>query len=158
AAAQSPRRIDDLALKNASRNPEDWVTYGFTPGETRYSPLSQINAENVKRLGLAWSYDVGRGGGNQEATPLAWNNTVFSITNWSVVFAVDARTGKEKWRWDPQVNQDATRSKICCGIVQRGIAIYQGMVIAPIVDGRLEALDAETGHPVWEARVSYPHD
>ena len=107
---------------------------------------------------LAWSYDVGRGGGNQEATPLAWNGTLYSITNWSIVFALDARTGKEKWRWDPEVNQDASRPKICCGVVQRGIALYQGLVIAPIIDGRLVALDAQTGKPVWEARVSYTQE
>jgi len=156
--AQSGRRIDDAALKNAARNPEEWTTYGFTPAETRYSPLSQINASNVARLGLAWSYDLGKGGGNQEGTPLMWNNTIFAITNWSVVVAVDARTGKEKWRWDPEVNQDAVRSKICCGIVHRGLAIYQGMIIAPIIDGRLQALDAETGKPVWESRVAYPQE
>ena len=69
--------------------------------ETRFSPLTDINATNVARLGLAWSYDVGAGGGGQEATPLVWNGTIYGITNWSVVFAVDARTGKEKWRWDP---------------------------------------------------------
>ena len=85
-------------------NPEEWTSYGLTPGETRYSPLNQINASNVARLGLNWSFDVGKGGGNQEATPLYANSTLYSITNWSVVFAVDARTGKEKWRWDPEVN------------------------------------------------------
>jgi quinohemoprotein ethanol dehydrogenase len=75
-----------------------------------------------------------------------------------VVFALDARTGKERWRWDPEVNQDAVRSRICCGVVNRGIALYQGKIIAPIIDGRLEALDAETGKPVWEARVGYSQD
>jgi PQQ-dependent dehydrogenase (methanol/ethanol family) len=75
-----------------------------------------------------------------------------------VVFAVDARTGKEKWRWDPEVNQPATRPKICCGVVQRGIALYQGLIIAPIIDGRLVALDAQTGKPVWESRVSYAQE
>ncbi len=74
------------------------------------------------------------------------------------MFAVDARTGKERWRWDPEVNQTAVRPAICCGVVNRGIAIYQGMIIAPIIDGRLEALDAETGKPVWEARVAYSQD
>ena len=74
------------------------------------------------------------------------------------MFAVDARTGKEKWRWDPEVNQEAVRPKICCGIVNRGIAMYQGEVIAPVIDGRLEALDAETGKPVWESRVGYPQE
>ena len=112
----------------------------------------------MSRLGLAWSYDVGQGGGNQEATPLVWNGTLYGITNWSVVFAVDARTGKERWRWDPEVNQTAVFPSICCGVVNRGIAIYQNLIIAPIIDGRLEALDAETGKPVWESRVAYPQD
>src|SRR5579883_150146 len=100
-AGQQARRIDDLALRSAGRTGEDWLTYGLTPQETRYSPLKQIDATNVNRLGLAWSFDLGPGGGNQEATPLEWNGTIYAITNWSVVIAVDARTGKERWRWDP---------------------------------------------------------
>src|SRR5690242_2386531 len=157
-ALPQSKPVTDASLKAAATNGDDWTTYGFTPQETRYSPLKQLDATNIKRLGFAWSYDLGRGGGNQEATPLFWNGTLFSITNWSVVFAVDARTGKEKWRWDPEVNQDATRPKICCGVVQRGIAFYQGLIIAPIVDGRLVALNAETGKPVWESRVSYSQE
>ncbi len=160
AFAQAPRtKVDDLALRNAAQSKgEEWLSYGFTPQETRYSPLTQINASNVSRLGLAWSYEVGPGGGGQEATPLVHNGVIFSTTQWSVVFAVDARTGKEKWRWDPEVNQTALRSKICCGVVQRGIAMYDGKIIAPSIDGRLFALDEETGKPVWESRVAYPQD
>jgi quinohemoprotein ethanol dehydrogenase len=158
AAGQQARRVDDLALKNAGRTGEEWLTYGLTSGETRYSPLRQIDTSNVGRLGLTWAYDVGQGGGNQEATLLVWNGTIYGITNWSVVFAVDARTGKERWRWDPEVNQTAVRPRICCGVVNRGIAMYQGKVIAPVIDGRLQALDAETGKPVWEARVAFPQD
>src|SRR5580700_6244615 len=156
--AQQARKVDDAALKNAGKSGDEWLTYGLTPGETRYSPLNQINATNVGRRGLAWSYDVGPGGGNQEATPLVFDGTIYGITNWSVVFAVDARTGKERWRWDPQVNQSAVRGKICCGVVNRGVAIYQGKIIAPVIDGRLVALDAETGRPVWESRVGYTQD
>ena len=158
AAGPQARQIDDLALRSSGKTGEEWLTYGLTPGETRYSPLKQIDTSNVSRLGLAWSYDVGLGGGNQEATPLFWNGTLYGITNWSIVFAVDARTGKERWRWDPEVNQTAVRPKICCGVVNRGIAIYQGKIIAPVIDGRLEALDAATGKPVWEARVAYPQE
>src|SRR5271165_3964853 len=158
-AQQIPtRRVDEAVLKNAGKTGEEWLTYGLTPGETRYSPLNQINASNVNRLGLAWSYDVGDGGGNQEATPLYSNGTIYSITNWSVVYAVDARTGKEKWRWDPEVNQTAVRPKLCCGVVNRGIALYQGKIIAPVNDGRLEALDAQTGKWIWEARVAFPQE
>jgi quinohemoprotein ethanol dehydrogenase len=156
--AQQPHRIDDAALKNAGKSGDEWLTYGLDQGETRYSPLTQINTTNVGKLVPAWSYDLGIGGGNQEGTPLVWNGTLYGITNWSVVFAVDARTGKEKWRWDPEVNQNAVRSRICCGVVNRGVAIYNGKIIAPIIDGRLEALDAETGKPIWESRVAYAQD
>jgi len=156
---QQPRKVDDAALKSAGKSGDEWLSYGLTPGETRYSPLKQIDATNVSRVGLAWSYEISfGGGGNQEATPLFWNGTIYSLTNWSIVYAVDARTGKEKWHWDPEVNQEKVRSKACCGIVHRGLALYNGKIIAPILDGRLEALDAMTGKPVWEARVSYTQD
>ena len=70
APGQQPRRVDDAALRNAGKTGEEWLSYGLTPGETRYSPLKQIDATNVSRLGLDWSYEIGPGGGNQEATPL----------------------------------------------------------------------------------------
>ena len=154
------RRVDDAALKNAAKSASDgeWLSYGLTPGETRYSPLKQIDATNVKRLGLVWSYEVGEGGGDQEATPLVWNNTIFGVTNWSIVFAVDARTGKEKWRWDPLVNRKPTQDRLCCGVVNRGLALYHNKVYVPVNDGRLVALDTDTGKPVWEARVAWVQD
>jgi len=138
--------------------PGEWLSYGRTQGETRYSTLKQIDATNARRLGLTWSYVMGAGGSNQEGTPLMWNNTLYGITTWSVVFALDARTGKELWRWDPEINQTTVRPMICCGIVNRGLAIYNGMIIAPAIDGRLFALNATTGKPVWETRVVYPQD
>jgi PQQ-dependent dehydrogenase (methanol/ethanol family) len=156
AISAQTRRIDDALLKSAPG--DEWLTYGLTQSEARFSPLKDINTTNVSRLGAAWSYEVGSGGGGQEATPLVSNGTIYVITNWSLVFAVDARTGKERWRWDPEVNQEKVRSKICCGVVNRGLAIYNGLVIAPAIDGRLIALDADTGKPRWEARVGYPQD
>ena len=155
--AQQPAQIDDAVLKKAPAG-DNWLTYGLDQSETRFSPLTDINAANVKQLGLSWAYDVGQGGGGQEATPIVANGVIYGITNWSIVFAVDARTGKEKWRWDPWVNQAATRPAICCGVVNRGLAIYKGMIYAPVIDGRLQALDAETGKVVWEARIAYPQD
>ena len=82
ALGQQPRRVDDLSLRNSGRTGEEWLTYGLTPQETRYSPLKQIDTTNVSRLGLAWSYDVGQGGGTQEATPLMYNGNIYGITNW----------------------------------------------------------------------------
>ena len=155
-AAQG-RRIDDGVLKKAGETGE-WLTYGLNQSENRYSPLTQINASNVSQLGSAWAFEVGSGGGGQEATPLYSSGMLYAITNWSVVVAVDARTGKERWRWDPEVNQATVRMKICCGVVNRGVALYQGLVIAPAIDGRLIALDSESGRPIWETRVAYPQD
>src|SRR2546426_11399973 len=95
AAGQQVRRVDDLALRNAGKNGEEWLTYGLTTGEKRYSPLKQIDMTNVSRLGLAWSYEVGTGGGHQEATPLLWICTLYGITNLCIMFGVEARMGQE---------------------------------------------------------------
>ena len=157
ASAQPSRPVDDQALKQAARSGE-WISYNVNWAEQRYSPLDQINAGNVSRLGLAWYADIpaapGRPQTHQEATPLEHNGVIYSIAPWSVVYAVDARTGKEMWRSDPEVDQKVWLSRICCGVVNRGIALYKDMVIAPVVDGRLRALDMKTGRMVWETRVS----
>ena len=116
----------------ASGNPDEWTRYGLTPGETRYSPLNQIDTSNVSRLGLELVLSMSAAAAETRKPRLcSANNTLYSITNWSIVFAVDARTGKEKWRWDPEVNQDKTRPQICCGVVNRGLAMYQNLIIAP---------------------------
>jgi glucose dehydrogenase len=87
-----PVNVDAKVLHSAGAAsdalPGSWLTYGRTQGETRYSTLKQINDTNAKRLGLAWSYVTGAGGGNQEGTPLMWNNTLYGITTWSVVYAL----------------------------------------------------------------------
>jgi quinohemoprotein ethanol dehydrogenase len=155
--ASAQQVVDSTVLRKAGTPadpfPGSWLTYGKSQSETRYSPLKRIDASNVKRLGLEWSYVAGAGGYNQEATPLVWNNTIYGITTWSVVFALDARTGKQLWRWDPEVNQTTK------GInANRGLALYNGKIFAPSHDGRLFALDAMTGKPVWETRVAYPQD
>src|ERR1700753_2446888 len=93
-AGPQVRRVDESALKNAGDTGDDWLTYGVTPRKTRFSPRNQINANTVGRLGLGWSYDLGSGGGGQEATPLVWNGTIYGITNWRVVFARGARPGE----------------------------------------------------------------
>ena len=155
-AQQGSRQPDASALRNAGQSKE-WLTYGGNYGETRYSPLRQIDASNVNRLGLMWTYVVGSGGGNQEATPLFANGVLYGITNFSIAFAVDAKTGKELWRFDPGVDRAFTSGPanggVCCGILNRGLALYEGKVIVPVLDRRLIALDAATGKVQWSTRI-----
>src|SRR5690606_14455713 len=119
--------------------------------------------------GLAWSYDTNAYPGQLEGTPLMVNGTLYGTLTWSVVFALDARTGEEKWRWDPQIPQTqfVTDSRgvrhrrgpsLCCGPVNRGVAVYEDKVFVGTLDGRLVALDANTGVPVWETHVTSPED
>jgi quinohemoprotein ethanol dehydrogenase len=158
AYAQQVKPIDEAALKDAAKTGEEWISYNLGWSEQRFSPLNQINANNVSHLGLAWTSDIpaaqGRPQNRQEGTPLVHNGVMYSIAPWSVVYAVDAKTGKEVWHQDPDVNQQIWQSRICCGVVNRGIALYQNKIIAPVVDGRLRALDSATGKLLWEARVS----
>src|ERR1019366_4296324 len=158
AVAQQAHKVDDAALKDAGKTGEEWISYNVNWSEQRYSPLSQVNAGNAGKLGLAWSSDIPAAGGRaqtrQEGTPLVSNGVMYSIAPWSVGYAMDARTGKEIWHQDPDVNQAVWQSRVCCGVVNRGIALYQGKIIAPVIDGRLRAMDAETGKIVWETRVS----
>jgi PQQ-dependent dehydrogenase (methanol/ethanol family) len=154
--AQQGKKIDDNAIKNAGKTGEEWLTYGLNYAETRYSPLKQIDATNVKRLGLAWMADIAGGGGAQEDTPLYSNGVLYSVTNWSIVFAVDAKDGKEKWRWDPRVNRDLVTRRICCGNVTRGLGLYNGKIYLPVIDGRLAALDASTGKVLWTVQTTPP--
>jgi PQQ-dependent dehydrogenase (methanol/ethanol family) len=148
---QRVTKIDDKVLKDAGKG-TDWLTNGMNWGEQRYSSMTQINPSNVGKLSLAWSYELGTGGGNQTATPLYSNGVLYTVTNWSIVAAVDAKTGKEIWRYDPQADRAMTapgRSRLCCGVNSRGLALYEGKVLVPVIDGRMQALDAATGKLLW---------
>ncbi len=140
--------LDDARLRDADLDVGNWLLHGRTYSEQRYSPLDQIDESNVSRLGLAWALDTGTNRG-LEATPIVVDGVLYLTGSWSVVFAVDARTGRELWRWDPRVPREYGQ-KACCDVVNRGVAVYRGRVYAGILDGRLAALDASTGEVVWE--------
>ncbi len=135
----------------------EWRSHGFDAAETRYSPAAEIDVSNASRLGVAWSAPIGDGGASQEATLIVADGTIYGITTWSVTVAVDARTGQQRWRWDPEVDRsiDAQGSdRICCGVVNRGVAVSNGRVFVPVIDGRLVALDAATGRPIWTTQAT----
>jgi len=156
-AAQGRRTVDVATLL---RPPDhEWVTYGRDYAETHHSPLQQIDAANVARLGLAWSVEVGSEG-KVEATPIVSNGVLYGTSTWSVVFAIDIRTGKLKWRWDPALvrgGYGASGPRFCCGAVNRGVAVFNDSVYVGLLDGRLVALDAETGRSLWAVQTTPPN-
>ncbi|MEM1103457.1 MAG: PQQ-binding-like beta-propeller repeat protein, partial [Pseudomonadota bacterium] len=125
----------------------DWSKHGRTFAEDRFSPLDQINRETIDGLELAWSYDLDTRRG-QEATPLVIDGVMYTTSAWSKVQAFDARTGELLWQYDPEVPGEwAVRG--CCDVVNRGVAYHEGRVYVGSLDGRLIALDGETGDEVW---------
>ncbi|MCW5636835.1 MAG: PQQ-dependent dehydrogenase, methanol/ethanol family [Rubrivivax sp.] len=141
-------RIDGRAIQANAATTRDWPSYGLDYAETRFSRLKQIDAGNVKDLGLVWSYDLQSNRG-VEATPVVVDGIMFVTASWSIVHAIDVRTGKRLWVYDPKVSK-ADGYKGCCDVVNRGVAVWKGKVFVAAYDGRLIALDAATGNRAWE--------
>ena len=150
AARADAARVDAARLVAADSEPGQWLSYGRNYEEQHYSPLAQIDKSNLARLGLAWFADIPLNRG-QEATPLYVDGVLYLSSSWSNVFAFDARTGRELWRFDPEVPHEWAVN-VCCGEVNRGVAAWHGKIFVGTLDGRLIALDAATGRKVWEAR------
>ena len=129
----------------------DWTSYGRDYSEQRFSPLEQIRTGNVSRLGVAWVYAM-RDGRGVEATPLVIDGVMYVTSAWSIVYALDARTGRELWVYDPQVDR-AIGANSCCDVVNRGVAYASGRVFVAALDGRLIALDARSGKPLWQTQT-----
>jgi quinohemoprotein ethanol dehydrogenase len=146
--------VDTTRMINADREPGNWLAYGRTYSEQRFSPLKQINEGNVGQLKLAWYYDLDTHRG-QEATPIVVDGVMYFSTAWSKVIAMDAATGKRLWEFDPNV-PPAWAINLCCDVVNRGVAVWKGKVFVGTLDGRLIALDAATGKPVWETLTIDP--
>lgn len=134
-------------LEKAASEKQNWLTYGGTYEEQRFSGLNAISKDTVGNLGLEWEhiFDTARG---LEATPLVVDGIIYTTTSWSKVHALDGATGKLLWSYDPKVPGE-TGFKACCDVVNRGAAIYDGKVYVGTLDGRLIALDAKTGKLVW---------
>ena len=145
--------IDGARIIKASG--EEWLSYGRTYDEQRFSPLDQINTGNVGELGLAWYADLDTARG-QEATPLVIDGKIYVTTAWSKVKAFDATTGKPLWDYDPKVPGE-TGVKACCDVVNRGLAAWGNMLFLGTLDGRLIALDRGTGREIW-SKVTVDQD
>jgi len=148
-AAATPRPGDQD--ENWTPRPENWPSDGRDYTAQRYSPLTQIDASNVSRLGLAWFDDLDTYRG-VEATPIYANGVLYNILPFNVTIAYDARTGERLWTYDPQVPREHARYA-CCEPVSRGLALWKNRVIIATLDGRLIALDKATGQPLWTTRT-----
>jgi len=132
----------------------EWATYGGDYGNTRFSSLKQINKSNVKNLRVAWMHSLGSLE-SQQSTPLIVNGTMYVTTSTGpkYVFALDAKTGKTKWKHEPELPNDYFAT-VCCGLDNRGVAYADGKIFFGRLDAKLVALDANTGEELWTATVA----
>jgi len=138
--------VDTAQIIERSAN-DEWLSHGGTYDEQRHSKLTGITTDNVTDLGVAWTYELATNRG-VETTPIVVDGIMFVTSAWSIVYALDARTGEELWTYDPDVDR-AVGVNACCDVVNRGVAVYEGKVFIGVIDGRLEALDAKTGERLW---------
>src|SRR6267154_2268452 len=153
-AAGSAAPVNAARLDNAERDSSNWLSYGRTYSEQRYSPLAKISDSNANQLGLTWYADLDTNRG-QEATPLVIDGVMYVSTAWSLVKAYDAASGKLLWSYDPQVPRRLGVNG-CCDAGSRGVAAWNGKIFVGTFDGRLVALDATSGKPVWSVLTIDP--
>ena len=149
--------VTDQRIIDAPKNePGSWLSYGQTYKEQRFSMLSQIRKDNIDRLGLAWQKTIGGSTERMQGTPLVVDGVMYVTSGWSIVYALDAKSGEEIWRYDPKTDRQYVKLSCCGGAVNRGAAIYQGKVYVGTFDGRLIAIDATTGKEVWDVDTYHP--
>lgn len=140
------------AIPPLSQSPD--VVDGASAVGTHYSDATGINTSNIDKLGLAWEFDgfAVRGMTHRamEASPIVVDGVMYVTGPWSVVYALDAKTGRLIWQYDPQVQGPYAR-RSCCDAVNRGVAVKDGVVYVGTLDGYLIAINAKTGKPVWKA-------
>jgi glucose dehydrogenase len=136
-------------LLNTEKTPQSVLTYGMNYNQNRFSPLSQINKDTVKRLIPAWSYSMNNNTG-EESQPLVYDGVIY-VTSQNKTVAVDALTGREIWN-TPVEYPTATTRVVCCGIINRGAAIYEGKLFRTTLDAKVVALDMKTGKQIWSTK------
>jgi alcohol dehydrogenase (cytochrome c) len=155
AGACSMSKSDTGAVPTAMAEPgggNDWTTYHGTYQSWHYSPLTQINTDNVKRLRVAWVHHPGRSTRGLQSMPLVSNGVLYYTGSYSRVWAIDAATGTPLWSYFPKLNDDLVAAQTHSPYT-RGIALGHGKVFVGTVDGRLIAIDQKTGQPAWDTKL-----
>ncbi len=150
-AAPQFTAVTDEMLRSAGTDGKSWVTYGGAYNNQRYSPLTAINKDNVVNLVPRWIFQTGVIG-SFENTPLLLDGVMYVTTPFSNVIAVDARTGKELWRY----SHKAGTTIFCCGPNNRGVGLGYGKVYVATLDARVVALDQKSGQVVWDQQIDDP--
>lgn len=147
-------QVTSERLLAAHRDIDNWLMYGRDYANLRFSPLEQINRENIKNVVPIWSFQTGVPDGLQ-ATPLFVDGVIYLSTSWNHAFAIDARTGAELWRYKRRLPEKLV---FCCGPVNRGLAILNGTLFMATLDAHLVALDAQTGRARWDVSLGRIED
>jgi alcohol dehydrogenase (cytochrome c) len=147
----TPNYVTDSMLLDADKDANNWLLYGRDYQTTRYSPLSQINQSNVHRLAPKWQLSFGVLDG-QDSQAVAVNGTVYVTSSYNKVWSVDGATGKVNWKYERELPGDVF-PKLCCDVVNRGVAVYHNKVYLATLDAHLVALNASTGKVVFDKKV-----
>lgn len=151
AAKLYPNYVTDDMLLNADKDAQNWLLYGRDYQTTRYSPLAQVNQSNVKNLKAAWQLSFGVLDG-QDSQAVAVNGTVYVTSSYNKVWSVDGATGKVNWKYERELPGDVF-PKLCCDVVNRGVAVYKNKVYLATLDAHIVALDNATGKVVWDKKM-----
>src|SRR3954447_847837 len=160
-AADYKLTVSQDRLINASNEPQNWLLMNGDYGSTRYSKLTQINRENVKNLRMVWALalggmqDLGQNGPENEVNPLIDNGFMYTSDGWGTIYKIDAREpnrGTYVWTSDLGVRHEGNRAQT------RGIALWEDLVIGVLPDGRVVALNRDSGEIVWDKKVAQPNE
>src|SRR5262247_1454494 len=156
-SAQYTMTVNKDRLLNAQNEPQNWLMMNGDYGSTRYSKLSQINRDNVKNLRMVWAMalrgmqDIGQNGPENEVNPLIDNGFMYTSDGWGTVYKIDVRSpnkGEFVWIADPGVRHEGNVPRT------RGIALWEDLVIANLPDGRVVAINRDSGEIVWDKKIT----
>src|SRR3984885_15437674 len=170
ATALTPARAAHMTFEHANsveKEPQNWILHHGNYQGHRFSALKEINTDTVKNLKVAFTVALGgfEGGGtrykfgNLEATPIVEDGVMYVPDGWGSVYAIDVSTGKKgtfRWKFDPGTDKAWAGDVACCGVNNRGVALWKDKVISISLDGRMFALNKTTGEKVWERKIADP--
>ena len=146
-----PNYVTDDMLLNADKDASNWLLYGRDYQTTRYSPLREVNRDNVKKLRAVWNLSFGVLEG-QDSQAVVVNGNIYVTTSFNRVISVDASTGTVLWKYERELPGDVF-PKLCCDVVNRGVAVYKNKVYLATLDAHIVALDNQTGKVVWDKKM-----